>query len=468
MKTTTVTYYKIIALFSFLVLFSVQFYLVYNTYELKNEHYYLSEKRIIGDVYTQSIRNDKVFPGGGSIIDKHIYNNLEELEKLYHQNPDSFQLFKQNLCQVIFKDLRLANNMDSILTATKNKYHLTNKLTYALTVSLLDIAFESNKYIPLYKAPVTEAGIKNGILIGGDLKNINSQNEVTNLTISSPVNRSYRISFTLYVDTLNRKSAILTKMMPTLMLSLLSILFVIFLFYITFKKWIQQKKISEMKTDFINSINHEFNTPLAAIIVANKNLQNEKMISNKENIQSLTDVIDRQSGRLKMLINQVIDITRTSTLQLDKKQYSLHLLLDETLSDYQLKLNDPAILISLEKQASQDNIFLDRFWFTTMLLNILDNSIKYNLTNPKEITVITKNTTAGLQLIIQDNGIGMNKETKKQAFEKFYRNPGTLKYTKGLGLGLYYVKLSAESHHWNIMIESEEGHGCKFIIDITF
>lgn len=467
MKTTSVTFYKIIALCSLLVLFGVQIYLVYNTYELKNEHYYFSEKHIIGDVYTQSIRNDKIFPGGGAIIDKHIYDNIDKLEKLYHQNSDSFQLFKQDLCQAIFKDLRFANNMDSILTAIKKNYHLSSQLTYALTINLLDIAFESNKYVSIYKAPVSEAGTKNGILIGGGLKNTSSTNEVTNLTISSPVNRSYRISFSLYVDTMNRRSAIFSQMMPTLTLSLLSILFVVFLFYITFKKWIQQKKISEMKTDFINSINHEFNTPLSAIIVANKNLQNDKMVFNKENIQSLTDVIDRQSGRLKMLINQVMDITRTSTIKLDKKQYSLHLLLDETLSDYQLKLNDPSISISLEKHAENDNVLLDSFWFTTMLLNILDNAIKYNHNNPKEINVITKSTSNGLQLIIQDNGIGMNKETQKLAFEKFYRNTGTVKYTKGLGLGLYYVKLAVESHHWKITIKSEETLGCKFIIDVT-
>jgi two-component system phosphate regulon sensor histidine kinase PhoR len=468
MKISSVTFYIIIALVSFLILSGVQFFLVYNTYELKNEHYNLSEKKIINNDYAQSISNDKVFPGGSAIIDKHIYDNMTKLEQLYRQNPDAFNLFKQKLCLAIFKDLHRANNFDSLLAVIKKRHRLTNTFTYALTINLLDVAFESNKYIPLLETSGNNTESTDGIVIGGDLKDISLQNQVTGLTISSPMAHSYRISFMLYADTNNRKAAILTQMMPTFALSVFSISFVIFLFFVTFKKWIQQKKISEMKSDFINSINHELNTPLAAIIVANRNLQNEKMTNSKENIHSLTDVIARQAERLKMLINQVIDITRDNTIQLDQKPYSIHLLLDEIISDYQLKLNDPCIKLSLKTQATYDNISLDRFWFTTMLLNIFDNAIKYNNCNLKEITVITKNNKKGLQLIIEDNGIGMNNETKKQAFEKFYRNPGPLSYTKGLGLGLYYVKLAVESHHWNILIESEPGTGSKIIINIPF
>lgn len=396
MKISSVTSYKVIALVSFLILSGVQIFLVYNTYEFKNEHYYLSEKQIINDDYLQSISNDKVFPGGGVIIDKYIYDNIAQLEQLYRQNPPAFDIYKQKLCHTIFNDLHSANNFDSLLTVIKKRHQLKNNFTYALTVNRLDIAFESNKYIPLYTAPNASTGTQNGILIGGDLKNISIQNRVTNLTISSPVTRSYRITFMLYVDTYNRRAAILSQMMPTLTLSLFSILFVILLFFITLRNWIKQKKISEMKTDFINSINHEFNSPLAAIIVANKNLQNERMANSKENISAMTDVIARQSERLKMLINQVIDITSRNTIKLNKKQYSIHILLDEILLDYHLKLNDPGIKLSLDKQATNDTICLDQFWFTTMLLNIFDNAVKYNNRNPKEITVITKNSKKGL------------------------------------------------------------------------
>jgi len=471
MKISFIASYKVIAVCSFLILCGVQFFLVYNTYTLKDEHYFLSEKQTIRDDYMQCIRNDKLFPGGAAIIDSFIYANMPKLELLHQQRPVEFAGYSKQLSAAVIGALRKANNMDSVLAAITQRHQLKQSLHYALTLDLLDITFESNKYITLYNSKMPAAAdtvTPHGVLIGGGLKDLNAQNMVTSITVSSPVNRSYRTTFTLYVDSRKRKLVILRQMMPTLVLSLLSVLSVVFLFYITFRNWIKQKKIAEMKTDFINSINHEFHTPLAAIMVANKNLQNKRITDSRENIGPLTDVIARQSERLKTLIEQVIDITRINTIQLSKKQYSLHLLLDEILLDYHLKLNDPGIQLTLQKEAGNDSVWLDQFWFTTMLLNIFDNAVKYNNSKQKEITVSTHSDKKKLQLVIRDNGIGMSSETQKQVFEKFYRNAGILKHSKGLGLGLYYVKLCVDTHHWDIFIESEPDKGSRFIIHIPF
>src|ERR1035437_6838548 len=129
MKISSVTSYKVIALVSFLILSGVQIFLVYNTYKLKNEHYFLSEKQIINDDYAQSISNDKVFPGGGVIIDKYIYNNISKLEQLHRQNPYAFNIFEQKLCSTIFKELHRANNFDSLLKIIEKRHQLKNKFT---------------------------------------------------------------------------------------------------------------------------------------------------------------------------------------------------------------------------------------------------------------------------------------------------------------------------------------------------
>lgn len=464
--------YKIISILSCLVLSIVQFFLIYNTYKLKDEHFFLAERQVINEEYSQSIRNDKLFPGGAAIIDKYIKTHIDQLEYLHNKAPENFELVKQVLCDSIFKELAAKNNIDSLLKVLTKKYHFKNSLQYALTVSLLDIAFESNKYVVLYSShqqyPNLNKARQNdkGYIIGGTLTKLLLQNRASNFTVSSPMAHSYRITFNLYLDTPDRTLVIIKEMMPTFILSLGSILAVVLLFYITFRNWLRQKKIADMKSDFVNNITHEFNTPLAAIIVANKNLQNEKIIEDKDKIYQLTEVIKRQSGRLQNLVDQVLNVTAMNHLQLNKQAFSLHYLLDNILLDYRLKLTDSSISFTLKNEAEKDNAVLDIFWLTTMLTNLFDNAIKYNIRTKKKIIVSTFNSNGQIVLRVEDNGIGMKKEVLKHSFEKFYREAGILKHSQGLGLGLYYVKCCITAHNWKIDVETEPGKGSTFSIFI--
>jgi two-component system phosphate regulon sensor histidine kinase PhoR len=296
---------------------------------------------------------------------------------------------------------------------------------------------------------------------------LNKQNEATAITVSSPLSYTYRMSFSLHVEPVNRKKTVLRQMGLIFGLSLLSIIIIVSLFFVTFRNWLRQRKLSEMKSDFINNITHEFHTPIAAIIVANKSLQNEKIVENRENIRPLTEVIQRQSDRLKILIGQVLDVVSVNKINLNKKEYSVHHLLEEILLDYRLNLADTNIKMSFNKQAVKDIADLDQFYFTTMLLNIFDNALKYNENEIKEITVTTLNEKNTLQIIITDNGIGMQEEVMKHIFDKFYRgrDQGSQK-AKGLGLGLYYVKQCVDAHKWKIEVKSKPGEGSTFIITI--
>ena len=469
----SITAYKIIAILSFLVLSSVQFFLLYNTYELENDHYFLAEKSILNKEYSQAISNDKVMPGGQRILDSFINRHMNELEQLYLQDRPAFNNQRQRILDSAFLALRKANNIDSLLNAITRRNDLRRNFEYALIIPSVDLAFQGDHYISLYnrseRYPLIDRDIqtKDGIRIGGTLRSISPRNVVSTVTVSSPENYTYRISFALYVDIRDRNVTILRRMMPTFLLSLFSVLSVVLLFFITFRNWLRQKKLSEMKSDFINSITHEFHTPLAAIIVANKTMQNEKIISSKESIRPLTEVVQRQAERLRILISQVLDITTLNKISLQKEEYSVHLLLDELLLDYRLKLTDANTLFMLQKSAPRDLVLLDRFWFTTILLNIFDNAIKYNVKEEKEITVTTFEDKRTLYISIRDNGIGMTEETQRHIFEKFYRNMRHTKDTvKGLGLGLFYVKQAIDAHNWKIEIVSTEGEGSIFVISI--
>lgn len=471
----SITAHKTIAILSFLILSSVQFFLLYNTYELKNEHYYLSELNIIKTEYFKSIRNDKVMPGGAQILDRYISLNMIRLEDKYLHDPRGFSILSQKVCDSAFRELKQVNNMDSLLNTIIRKYNLYRDLEYAILINSIEVSFQRDKFVPLYTEkehydlidPTLQT--KDGIHLGGTLQGIYASNLAGNVTVNSSVDYSYGTTWALHVDIRNRKMTILKLMMPTFLLSLLSVLSVVLLFFITFRNWIKQKKLSEMKSDFINSITHEFHTPLAAIIVANKTMQNEKIIASKESLKPLTEVVQRQADRLKILISQVLEITTMNKISLQKEDYSVHHLLEEILLDYRLKLAGANVNLMLHKGAIRDMALLDHFWFTTILLNIFDNAIKYNNKNFKEITVTTVNDKKGINITISDNGIGMAEEIQKHIFDKFYRSMSNSNgQVKGLGLGLFYVKQAIDAHNWKIDIESVEGEGSTFIISIPF
>jgi len=463
----------VIAVASLLILSYVQFFLLYNTYELKNDHYFFAEKSTITKEYLAAIRNDKVLPGGGAILDKYIMGNMQQLEGVYNHDLAAFSRLGQRCCDSAFRELRNANNINSLLLAIMKRNRLDNKIRYASTIESVEVAFQRDRYIPVYQQnssyPLIDPLIqtKAGIRVGGTLNDLKVNTLAKNIVVSISIDHTYRISFSLYIDTYNRKRTILGQMMPTFLLSLLSVGGVVLLYFVTFRNWIKQKKLSEMKSDFINSITHEFHTPLSAIIVANRTMQNEKIIANRESLLPLTEVVQRQAERLKTLIGQTLEITTMNKLSLQLEKRPVHHLLDELLPDYRLNAMESNVTLTLHKKATRDVVLLDLFWFTTIILNIFDNAVKYNAREHKTIVVTTFSDRKALHIAIADNGLGMTREVRKHIFEKFYRGKSEAHTrVKGLGLGLFYVNKAIDSHRWKIDIRSAEGEGSVFTISI--
>jgi two-component system phosphate regulon sensor histidine kinase PhoR len=467
--------YLVIAVISFVILSVVQFKLVQNTYQLENERYYYAEKSVLNKEYSEWIRNDKLFPGGQAIIDSILVKHIPRLDQLYLTDKAAFEQASATIIDSIIQALRSKECVRAFLHTVQQEKGIKDSLEYALMLSSLEMLSSNQEYVPLFEnkknnnaatgAVISE---EKGIRIGGQLQNLIPQNVVTALTVSSARTHSSLIRFELYVEPLSRAGQLFSKMALIYGLCLFSFLVVVSLFFITFRNWLRQKKLSEMKSDFINNITHEFHTPLSAIIVANKSLQNERIIANKDNIRPLAEIIQRQSERLKTLIGQVLDIVSMQRVQLRKKEQSVHHLLDEILLDYRLQSAENFVLTYI-KNAEKDTVPLDSFYFTTMLLNILDNAVKYNNSERKEITVATQSDSHELQIVIKDNGIGMTKETIRHIFDKFYRHTNNLfSQTKGLGLGLYYVKQAVLAHNWKIYVDSKPGVGSRFDIHIPF
>lgn len=457
----------------FLVLALVQFILVYNTYDLLNRRFYYEKKSKINDEYSKAITNDKLFPGGQAIVDSILMPEIKTLETLYHTDTLKFHTYSEQLLNKVFHRLVKEQRADSLMQAIRKRENISDPLRYALSIMKIDIMTGDRTYINIYSNRKKYKHIddtlqwSNGIRIFGDLKDPDERSQVLSINVSTPTPYSYAMAFSFHAEPYNRREMVLRQMQLMLTMSTLSMLAIIVLFFVTMRNWIKQKHLSDVKTDFINNITHEFHTPLSAIMVANKNIQNEKILDNKMAIRSLSEIIDRQSHRLKLLFSQVLDIATIDKLFIQKKPHHLNALVSNILTDFSIKFSTSNVQIAFTPAAEDLVVEADSFHFTTLMLNILDNAVKYNVQPVKHVTVTLSKDIENIYITISDNGIGMSKDTLKHIFEKFYRYQKDLtQNTKGLGLGLHYVKQCIDAHKWKLKVDSETGKGSTFVIVI--
>ncbi len=239
-------------------------------------------------------------------------------------------------------------------------------------------------------------------------------------------------------------------------------------FFITIRTLLKQKKLSEIKSDFINNMTHEFKTPLATISLAVDALKNEKVVNNTEKTNYFTGIIKEENKRMNKQVETILQaaLLDKQEVQLNLKLLSAHDLIVSALNNINLQVEEKQGTLEVHLDAENDMILADEVHFTNLINNLLDNAVKYCKEN-LYIKLSTQNAGNQLKIKIEDNGIGMNKETLNRIFEKFYRaHTGNVHNVKGFGLGLSYVKIMIDAHHGNIKAESVLGKGSTFIITI--
>jgi two-component system phosphate regulon sensor histidine kinase PhoR len=229
---------------------------------------------------------------------------------------------------------------------------------------------------------------------------------------------------------------------------------------------IKQKQISEIKTDFINNMTHEFKTPIATINLALDAIKNPKIIDDKEKVQRYLQMIKEENKRMHAQVENVLRISKLEKNELDisKEPRDVTEIIEDAIEHVGLIVEDRSGIINHHFNAARNTILLNEVHFTNVLVNVLDNAIKYSPEAPI-IDVFTENIKDFILIKIQDQGAGMSKVAQKRVFEKFYReHTGDLHNVKGHGLGLSYVKQIVEDHNGQIYVESEKGKGSTFII----
>jgi len=274
----------------------------------------------------------------------------------------------------------------------------------------------------------------------------------------------------LYVYFPKKSSLIIENMFFTLASSAGLLLVLIFIFAYTIFAIIRQKKLSEMKTDFINNMTHEFKTPVATIMIASEALKDPEIVADKNRIGRLAGIIYDENVRLGNHIERVLSVARLEKkeIKLEFNPVNVNELVTAVVDSMSLQLQKRNAVITLALNATQDTIMGDELHLSNVIYNLIDNANKYSVAAPV-INITTKNNHKHLHFEIKDEGIGMAKDQTKRIFDQFYRVPtGNLHDVKGFGLGLNYVQDIVTEMGGTIKVHSEKDKGTTFEVILPF
>jgi len=427
-----------------LVLIAVQYVIITETYRTKKEQFDTRFGNLVKEGMSKFNSMDYNFD-----FDSVLFLLDDKAVAFMFSEPDSLNRTPGEVFQEILNQYR---DPEYFLRDYIRKAGEDPKFTYHLQVDelyLVDIGFRQHVYpngVQLPQAPASA-------LLAGNFTHERN---------------FFNISYGIYIDFVNRSKLILREMWLILVLDLCTLILVFTVFILTLRNMLRQKRLSEMKSDFINNMTHELKTPLSTISVASSSLGNRTIIESPDRVEELSGLIKRQNKHLSELIDRILDINIWEKDQVKLKPE--HLMLEswtrQLVEAFLLEQGNEAPEIKLDIQLINENHLLDEVHMATVLNNLFSNAVRYGNT-PCKIELMVKDSEHGLWFDISDNGPGIKKEDLKHLFEKFYRGAeAKQRVVRGLGLGLYYVKQIVEAHGGTIMVQSKPGEGTTFHIKI--
>lgn len=265
----------------------------------------------------------------------------------------------------------------------------------------------------------------------------------------------------------DRRNVLYEAVLLPIVVSIIFTIIILITFWVTLRTMVDQKRTTEVKTDFVNNMTHEFKTPLATIQLAADSIASPSVISDPDKIHRFINIIKEENRRMNRQVESVLQMS-----MLDKKDFNLNLqpthihpIIEKAVGNISLQVEHKNGTIKMQNNAVNDYVKVDYSHFTNVIYNLLDNANKYSIDTAPDITITTRNIGTDLLISVTDKGIGMDKETQERVFEKFYRHPmGDVHTVKGFGLGLSYVKAIVLSCKGEIKVSSQKGEGSTFEI----
>lgn len=373
----------------------------------------------------------------------------------------------------------LKNIADSILSESINPKppktqirQLSSKFYYAelnteINPELLDSLLKKELGIRQIKAAY-ELGIykaEDDTLVYGEYIPATIQWQIEHANDHIPTFSTAKSNFAIYFP--NKFSVIAGELKIWIFSSVVLLLMLVFFIY-AILTLLRERRLAEIKEDFINNLTHEFKTPIANIELASEALKANKIEGEKQH--RYHTIIHHENQRLKTQVERVLQLGAIdkNELRLDLKVINIHELISKLADSIGMRIKEKTGSLNIELNATNAEILADEFHLTNTVYNVLDNAEKYSKTHP-EISISTRNEKNGLLISIRDAGIGIKEEFQNYVFEKFFRVPtGDVHNVKGFGLGLSYVKTIIEAHKGTISLHSEVSRGSQFDIYLPY
>ncbi|HOZ87021.1 MAG TPA: HAMP domain-containing sensor histidine kinase [Bacteroidia bacterium] len=483
-------------------LISVQVYWAYMTYRLSEKEFTVHVKEALKQttneinkqlIHYETFSKVHLRAGEGFYLIRNKWANNKFLDRadtipFYYDNPDYQDLFKWNKLMftggvnisIVFQYEYTTSRKDttdnyanSFEKATVKTYRdafsedrsieerypprlfdsLMQKNLQAVSIdeeySFAYIGAESKKIVYLQHAADTAAVLASPFS--------------TRLTASPYFTRAFDVSLVFR----NYSGHLLRGIGRLLTVSAMIVLLLLFSFFFFARMVLKQRRLSELKNDFINNMTHEFKTPLTNISLALETMSEQKFI-NGEKEETMMRIIGRENERLRENIDRILQIARfeKEKIHLVPDTIDVHQLIKKVISAFDVYSGKREIIFQCRFNSATGMLLVDETHFFNLIYNLVDNAVKYNLKRP-EISIGTRDRPDGIIITVKDNGIGIPSADQKNIFQKFYRvHKGDLHDVKGYGLGLSYVKLIVESHHGHIKVSSQPGQGSEFEIFI--
>lgn len=381
-----------------------------------------------------------------------------------------------------------SDEIDGLGLSAQERYQRINRIEDAERFLLLDVVKEMASQLPIHKridttevrriidSYISKLDINSDYEFGIFSNGLNTRVRSADFKLNSPSTYGIPVfkynnntsSYQLFINFQDKKKAILSSILLMAILSGSFTIIIVFVFATAINQLIKQRQISQIKSDFINNMTHEFKTPIATINLALDSVKNPKISEKPEMVARYLDMIREENKRMHAQVENVLRISKLEKNELDikKEKASLHEIVDAAVKHVSLIVDDRGGYIKTNYGEKDCTILANNSHFVNVVVNILDNAIKYSPKPPK-IDIFTEVVKNYIVLSVKDQGDGMSKTTQKKIFQKFYReHTGDVHNVKGHGLGLAYVKQIVEDHHGEVSVESEKNQGTTFIIKL--
>jgi two-component system phosphate regulon sensor histidine kinase PhoR len=381
------------------------------------------------------------------------------LENIHSQTDIDILLQSTNKANRALSQLNFSfSDVDDASYLLNKKELINTQIKSALAEKNINIDFEFGIYSPATRSMILQK-------TGKYPDQLLNESYVYDL---SPLGPAFGFPNKLLIYFPNEKRYVLYQLWLMLFISIILFIVIILSFYFSIATINKQKKLSVMKNDFINNMTHEFKTPISTISLACEALKDDDIKKSEDLYDNYIGVISTENKRLGSMAEQILQtaVMDKGQLKLKLSQLNVHEVIEKAVNSKSIQIKSKDGHLHTKLLAHNLIVTGDKIHLTNVIINLLDNAIKYNVSKP-EILINTTNKNGSILINIKDNGIGISSSDQKKIFDKLYRVPmGNVHNFKGFGLGLSYVKAIIEMHEGDVSVDSEPGKGSIFTIKL--